>query len=967
MLTSTDVRAASPGRILVTDDREDELALLCTILAAKGYIVYPATSGEAAWSFVQATLPDIILLDVRMPGLDGYGLCERLKAEARTRDIPVIFTTALDEPRARAKGLALGAVDYIAKPFHADEVLARVRTHLALHFTRRQLAEQNAQLLAANAELGRLNAELQREIGERRQVEEALRQAHAELELRVQARTAELVSANEALQAEIGERQRAEQARQLSDIKYRLLADSTYDWELWLSPAGQPLYSSPSCERITGYAPDTFVADPGWLAGLVLAEDRAAFDAHRAVETKAEKGELTFRLRHAAGEVHWLSHVCQPIYNAGDEFLGTHVSNRDITERIHADQTRRQAEAALRRSEARYRSLMDALPDAVILVQEGLIAFVSPAAMRLLGVNGPAPLIGVPFLERVHPDDQDLMRAHLQQAADDQAGPAVEMRLLSLTGGVIWLEAKSIPTLFKGFPAVLFVGRDLTDRRQAEAALGQSEQKYRALFETIQEGFALHEVIWDANGKPWNYRFLEVNPAFEALTGLAPKTVIGKTVLEVLPDIGPDWVNTYGAVALTGEPRRFEGYPSPANRFYEVMAFSPLPGQFATIIMDITERKKSENALRESEARYRRLLESVANYVYTVDVRDGRAVRTRHGPGCAAVTGYTAEEYAANPLLWHHMVLDEDKAAVTEQAARILAGGGPSQLEHRLMAKNGDIRWVRNTSVPHYDKQGQLVAYEGVITDITDEKQAEESQLRARDELEKQVEERTAELQAANRQLRQLTRKVVMTQEDERRRLARELHDEAGQALTGLKLTLETCERLPPETVQAKVRQALGAVSELMQRVRSLSLDLRPAMLDDLGLLPTLLWHLERYTAQTNVKVNFEHTRLEKRLAPEIETAAYRIVQEALTNVARHSGAKQATVRLWLDETRLNVQVEDHGAGFDADAAMESAMTGGVSFGLAGIQERVSLLDGELTVEAVPGKGTRLTAELPVA
>ena len=139
-----------------------------------------------------------------------------------------------------------------------------------------------------------------------------------------------------------------------------------------------------------------------------------------------------------------------------------------------------------------------------------------------------------------------------------------------------------------------------------------------------------------------------------------------------------------------------------------------------------------------------------------------------------------------------------------------------------------------------------------------------------------------------------------------------------------------------------------------------------PGTLDDLGLLPTLLWHFDRYTAQTNVHVVFEHTGLEKRLPAEIETAAYRIVQEALTNVARHARAAQATVRLWVDEDRLNVQVEDHGVGFDTEAMLETQLASGPTFGLAGIRQRVLLLEGQLAVDATPGQGTRVTAELPL-
>jgi signal transduction histidine kinase len=198
-------------------------------------------------------------------------------------------------------------------------------------------------------------------------------------------------------------------------------------------------------------------------------------------------------------------------------------------------------------------------------------------------------------------------------------------------------------------------------------------------------------------------------------------------------------------------------------------------------------------------------------------------------------------------------------------------------------------------------------------------------------------------------------------QEAERRHLARELHDEIGQLLTGLRLTLDV-----PEPGSAALRERLGQaqalVQELLERVRALSLDLRPSILDDLGVLPALLGHIERYTSQTKIRVHLEHSGLDRRFAPETETGVYRIAQEALTNVARHGHVDEVTVRLWATDDVLGVQVEDHGAGFDPGAVQGAGRTGG----LAGLRERAALLNGHLTVEARPGHGVRLTAEVPL-
>lgn len=214
------------------------------------------------------------------------------------------------------------------------------------------------------------------------------------------------------------------------------------------------------------------------------------------------------------------------------------------------------------------------------------------------------------------------------------------------------------------------------------------------------------------------------------------------------------------------------------------------------------------------------------------------------------------------------------------------------------------------------------------------------------------------QVRAARQRLAGLASHLVAAQEAERRRVAKELHDEVGQVLTGLRLSLgDIASKHPAVDVAAGIAQ----VDHLIAAVRTMSLDLRPTVLDDLGLLPALLTHNERFTALTGVNVHLEHQGVDRRFAPDVETAAYRIVQEALTNVARHAGARSATVRLWGDAERLTIQVTDRGAGFDPVAAA-SKMTSGLS----GMSERATALGGEMTIDTAPGKGTRLLATLPL-
>jgi PAS domain S-box-containing protein len=203
---------------------------------------------------------------------------------------------------------------------------------------------------------------------------------------------------------------------------------------------------------------------------------------------------------------------------------------------------------------------------------------------------------------------------------------------------------------------------------------------------------------------------------------------------------------------------------------------------------------------------------------------------------------------------------------------------------------------------------------------------------------------------------RELTR---LHAEQERRHLARELHDEFGQTLTGLKLTLQAIARNEGNK-QERLQWAESVVDTLIQRTRELSVSLRPPVLDDLGLLPALLAHLDRFGAQTGVRVQFTHAGIGRRFAPQLETAVFRIVQEALTNVARHAGV--STARLWVrrDEAELCVIVEDEGRGIAATSPARATT------GLDGMSERAALVGGRLIIDVPEAGGTRVTAILPL-
>jgi len=204
-------------------------------------------------------------------------------------------------------------------------------------------------------------------------------------------------------------------------------------------------------------------------------------------------------------------------------------------------------------------------------------------------------------------------------------------------------------------------------------------------------------------------------------------------------------------------------------------------------------------------------------------------------------------------------------------------------------------------------------------------------------------------------------RVLVQIQEGERRAIARELHDRLGQSLAVLKLLLGDAMASAPDKVRYTLGEAQSLVNEMMSLARELSLELRPKMLDDLGLLPALLYLFESFTSRTHVSVQFEHQGLHKKIPAETGLAAYRIVKEALENVAAHAGAGQARVRVWSDRWVLSASIEDSGCGFEVDK-----ITDNWPGGITGMRGRALIAGGRLSLSSVPGKGTLVTVELPL-
>jgi len=351
----------------------------------------------------------------------------------------------------------------------------------------------------------------------------------------------------------------------------------------------------------------------------------------------------------------------------------------------------------------------------------------------------------------------------------------------------------------------------------------------------------------------------------------------------------------------------------------------------------LVERKQAEVALRESEERYRELFENAKDAIYVHDL-EGTYLKANRA--AEELSGYTREEIVGHK--YTEFIAEEHVNFVRKRFCAKLAQQGETSYEVDVIAKDGRRVPVEVSSRAIY-ANGQIVGVQGMARDITERKLAQDT-------------------------LQMFSRQLIEAQEDERRRIARELHDQIGQILTAVKMNLHTVQRFNlAYEAGSYVKDNIEAVDEALRLVRDLSIDLRPPVLDDLGLVTALGWYVDRYTKRTglNVDVVIELPDPNERFSRELETACFRIAQEALTNVGRHASASNVILQLTRVAKTLTLVVKDNGVGFDLKSLRRRSPRA-ATLGLVSMQERAHAAGGTLEIESTPSRGTRIRFIVPL-
>jgi PAS domain S-box-containing protein len=376
------------------------------------------------------------------------------------------------------------------------------------------------------------------------------------------------------------------------------------------------------------------------------------------------------------------------------------------------------SERALRATKEKFRILTEINTAAIVIFQGDKLQYVNPATKTLTGYTK-EELLKINFWDIIHPEFRELVKERwLARLRGEKVDQVVEFKITTKNGEMRWLSVSDSIIELEGEPVGIGIAFDVTARKRLEESLRVQRDKFESIITSFTDGLDIVNR---------DYRIEFQNKLLRDRFG----NMVGKLCYEVYRsrETPCELCPMVKAIA-TGSIQKLETTGIDGNE-YEVTSipFQDIDGETKAIeiVRDITEQKRAEKSLIESEERYRRMVSAITAYTYSVEVKDGQAVSTRHSIGCLPVTGYKPEDYESEPYLWYSMIHPEDQIIVSNSLNELLSGREVPPIEHRLIRRDGSTVWVRNTMVAYIDVEGRLIRYDGLIEDISDRKRAEEA------------------------------------------------------------------------------------------------------------------------------------------------------------------------------------------------------------------------------------------------
>ncbi len=749
--------------------------------------------------------------------------------------------------------------------------------------------------------------------------EAQLKEAHERLEQRVQERTAELRQANEQLVREVAQRRQAEARLRESEARYRTLFQTAASLVCSVCPSGRLLEFNEEAERLTGWRKEE-VRGREAFALFLREEDqpraREAFARVLAGEM-TRNFELPIRLKDGS-QRHFLWNA-NLVQDAAGQPVEVIVVGQDIT-------TLRQAQESLEAERQRLFALLEHLPAYVFLQ---------------------APDHTVKFANRFFRDNFGDPRGRAcHEVLWGREEPCKECPTLAVfrTGKPhVWEWTRHDGRTFQiydypfadldGSPLVLEMGIDITAHKRAEEALKEQSR--------VMEAFFAHTptplVFLDRE-----FNLFRVNEAYARACRRKAADLVGRNLFELFPQpenqaLFAETLRAKKPCAAWAQPYVFPDHPEWGVTYWDwtLVPILDEAGEVDFLVLssqDVTERVRAE----ETHTRLIAILEATPDLVAIADV--SRRMRYLNRAG-RRMLGLGPQDELEDFLLAHPPGVREKIEREALPAAR---ARGVWRGETSVWSPDGEEIPVSQVILVHRDQDGQDQFYSTIARDIRDRRETEA-------------------------QLRGLTSQLLTAQEQERRRLSRELHDELGQSLLVLKMQIRALERRLADSPQRQdCDRSLRYIDEIIENVRRLSRDLSPAVLDDLGLSAALRHLLDEFRRHPDFpQIHAEMEQVDEFLSREVQINLYRVFQEALTNIAKHAGASRVDIRLELRGGRIVGTVADDGRGFDLPGLRAEA-EGLHGLGLAAMEERLRILGGVFQVDSRPGGGSRINFSLPV-
>lgn len=618
-------------------------------------------------------------------------------------------------------------------------------------------------------------------------------------------------------------------------------------------------------------------------------------------------------------------------------------SNEQLRREI---EERKLAEKALRESEEKFRAVSEQSPNMIFINRGGKVVYANKVSEEIMGYKREeyySP--DFEFLRLMAPESLDKVRSAFQRHMAGEEVEPYEYTLISKEGKSIEAIITTRLMSYEGQRAILGIVTDISERKQVEQALRESEESYRYLVENA------NDIIYRTDPMG-NFTFF--NAIAAKTTGYPPEYLLGRHYLELIrPDCRRDAEKFYTSQSEERIPSTYYEFPMVTKGGKEIWL-----GQHVQLILekdrivgfhavarDITERRRVEEALRESEERYRQLVRHAPAAIFEYDLETKKLVALNDV--VYEFLGYTEEEMEAfDPI---DFLAEESQRLYQQRLGKVLAGEEIlDTVEYKIRGKGGKELWVHlNTRLVR--ERGKTRRVAAVAHDITELKRAEEA------------------LRRSEKRLRSLSSQLIKAQEKERTRLSKELHDELGQGLALLKHRMRSIQGKLQEgqsALQRECDETNRYIDSIIENVRRLSRDLSPTILEDLGLAAALRWLVEHFAKQYALETSFNIENIDSQFSREAQTNLYRISQEALNNIAKHAEATRVSFTMNKNEDRLFLVVEDDGKGFDlTEIKARHSLEKGL--GLDAMEERAHMLGASLRISSRVGKGTKVTLRIP--